>query len=109
MQLKEPIDIVIPLKSGSDFRNLELKFSLRSIEKYLLNYRNIYVLSSNFPPFLNQDKVFCIKYDDLGNNKEQRIMNKFLFACSIPELSETFIASNDDYFLIKPIDALAIP
>lgn len=45
------IDLVYILGSGSQWRNNELRFSLRSVQKNLKGYRNIYIVGEN-PGFL---------------------------------------------------------
>ena len=38
------MDIVIPLGTGSRWQNNELRFALRSIEKYLTGYDKIFII-----------------------------------------------------------------
>ena len=52
--------IVYPLKypGGSQFNNLELRYSLRSIEKHLKDDVPIYIISAKKPDFLNENIRF---------------------------------------------------
>ena len=48
-----PVDLVYPLnKLCSHWRNQELRYSLRSVEKFVKNYRNIYIIGDK-PKYLN--------------------------------------------------------
>jgi hypothetical protein len=103
------VDIVYPLAEGlSHFRNQELKYSLRSVEKYVTGFRNIYLIGFK-PPFINDKIIHVMQEDHPYHCKERRIMEKFLFACSIPGISDKFLMFNDDYFFTKPVDATKIP
>lgn len=104
------IDVVIPLADTTEYSRRELLYSLRSIEKHLKNFRDIYILSSTLPTYVDESKVKFIQYkDDIILNKERRIQSKFLHACTIADLSNKFIMWNDDYFLTKDLDARKIP
>jgi hypothetical protein len=103
------IDIVYILgKNLSGVRDQEIKFSLRSVEKHLKNFRNVYLIGHK-PVFLN-DKIMHHPFEDSAQHcKERRIMLKYLYACTIPEISPKFLMFNDDFFLTKDIDATKIP
>lgn len=98
------IDVVIPLGRGSEY-NHELRYSLRGIEKYLSNYRNIIVVGE-CPSFLKN--VIHIPMQDLSN-KQHNIMLKVLAACNDERVSDKFLFWNDDFFLLKPVDAVNYP
>lgn len=103
------IDLVYIYELGlSDWREQELKYSLRSVEKFMKNYRDIYIIGE-IPPFINVDKIKFIPFETPEVYKEHRIMLKFLRACEIPEISKQFLMMNDDYFLVRPIDAANVP
>ncbi len=105
----KPIDIVYPLNEGlSHFRNQEIKYSLRSVEKFVTNFRNIYIIGFK-PPFLNEKVILIPHKDHPYHCKERHIMEKFLVACSIPDVSDRFLMFNDDYFFTKPVNAQKIP
>jgi len=105
----KPIDIVYPLGEGlSNFRNQEIMFSLRSVEKHLTGYRNIFIIGFK-PTFLNEKIIHIPHKDNPYFNKERRIMEKFKKACSIPEISDKFLMFNDDYFFTKPLNVQKIP
>lgn len=93
------MDVVIPLGNGSTWDDNELKYTLRSFEKYL-QVDNVYVIGHR-PKWSNRSLI-CITFQDLPGieNKEVNIYRKIMFACSLPQLSEDFIFANDDHFLM---------
>lgn len=101
------IDIVIPLGNGSLWENNELKYALRSIEKYVKGIRSIYLIGEK-PDFLN-DEIKHIPFEDLHNIPSKNILNKILKAITIKDISTTFLFTNDDIFFLKDVDATTYP
>lgn len=95
------MDVVYLCGEGSIWNNTELKYSLRSLEKYYTP-ENVYVIGV-LPYFLNTNKVKFIEAKNTSRNAAYNIMKKAYLAASIPELSQKFIFMNDDYFLLKPL------
>lgn len=95
------MDIVYPIGRGSQWYNNELRFSLRSVEKHLKGFQNIYIVGLK-PNFCKN--VIHAPYVEI-HEKERNIMEKVKLACSIPELSEDFIFMNDDHLICKDIEA----
>jgi hypothetical protein len=87
------MDIVIPLKAGSHNDYLELRYALRSIEKYLIDYDDVYIIGSEAPDWYKGQIIF---YNDTPDRKQHSIFNKLLAA---PE----GIYWNDDHFLLQPM------
>lgn len=101
----QEIDIVYPLSEGlSHFRNEEIRYSLRSVEKYVKNYRNIYIIGDK-PRYLNEKIIHIPFRENPSFCKERRIMEKFYFASGIPEISDNFLMFNDDYYFKKNFNA----
>ncbi|OUM65460.1 hypothetical protein PIROE2DRAFT_7577 [Piromyces sp. E2] len=121
----EDISIVYTWVNGSDLNHLDLKskynggnrnidnrdrsvdelrYSLRSLEKYLPWHKGtIYIVSPNQTPvWLNTNsRVKVINQDDLLPPNVAPTFNTFtieLFLDKIPGLTERFIQLNDDYF-----------
>lgn len=101
------IDIVIPLGTGSRLKNVELRFCLRAIEKYLTGYRNVYIVGEC--PTWVQNVKHIPKPDIAGRVPDFNIMEKISVACTDNEVSSDFIMFNDDHFLLKPFDAATFP
>jgi len=100
------MDIVIPYKANQH-NGTELKFALRSIEKYLTGYRGVWIIG-DLPKGINTDKVFYIQASHDPNRKEWDICSKILKACELPVISENFIMWHDDHLLLKPLDVSEI-
>jgi hypothetical protein len=97
------IDILIPLANKPDSNFIELKYCLRSIEKYGLNVGNIYIVGAK-PNWIQN--VLHIPMNDPYNKvfgKARNILNKILTGCK-SEISENFIMFNDDFFLLQQTD-----
>jgi len=103
------IDLVYILGTGSKWNNIELRLSLRSVEKKLTGYRNIYIVGEN-PGFLSQ-KVIHLPFPDMlsSKNADGNMALKILHACANPELSDDFLFMNDDFIINKPVNTLKFP
>lgn len=99
-------DIVIPLGNGSPLDNYELRYCLRSIQKYLLDFRRVYIVGE-CPDFIHN--VVHIPYPDKSKYKQKNILKKILRACQEEGLSDEFMFFNDDHFLLQEESALLYP
>ena len=95
------IDIVIPY-CRTPRQDQELLYSLRSIQKHLKNYRNIFLIGDL--PIWPIRNVFHVELMDRYGH-ERNIMEKTLLACKQVQLSDEFLFWNDDFFLVA--DTLA--
>lgn len=91
------MDIVVPYRKEAN--EIELTYCLRSIEKYLTGYRDIWVIGDK--PSLKVKHLPC---SDIQGRKEYSIAWKISHACKCDAISENFIMFNDDHFLLKPLD-----
>lgn len=95
------MDIVLPLGKGSINNNLELRFCLRSIEKYVADVENVFIIGER-PDFL-RNTVHVSAIDMQGHEyKERNIFSKIMLACNDPRVSDDFLFFNDDHFLLRP-------
>lgn len=99
------IDVVIPLGTGSKYKDIELKYALRGVQKHLKNYRQIFIVGE-FPGWCRN--VIHIPCED-PYQKEHNIMNKIYQACLDDRVSEDFFFMNDDHFLLQDVDAPTLP
>lgn len=102
------IDILIPLGKGSAHKNIELRYTLRAIEKHLSGYGNIYLIGER-PVWLKNIIHIPLKDQHFSENKCRNIYNKIMAGCALPELSEDFLFFSDDHFLNADITASAFP
>jgi len=89
--------------------NNEIKYCLRSIEKYLPNLNKIHIiLGQNCkPPYwlnLNNKKINLIKESELYNPIQFNSETKKLYYHKIKNLTEYFITFDDDFYLNKPFN-----
>lgn len=101
------MDIIIPLGPQTRWQDNELRFALRSIEKYLTGYRDIYIVGKK------RDWLTGVRYLDgeeaINTEVKQRcIFKKILTAAKTDEVSEKFIKWHDDHYLLKPLDVSEI-
>lgn len=93
-------DIIIPLGRGSKHDNIELRYALRSVHKYLAGYGRL-ILVGECPEWCRPD--IHIEYEDSPGIrcKERNIYEKILVGCE--RSSAKFLYMNDDHFLLQPI------
>jgi len=99
------IDIVYPLGKGSPWGDNELRYSLRSMEKHLMHWRDVYLIGEK-PEWIRN--VIHVPMEDKFH-KQRNIMEKILRACNMPEVSDPFLFANDDHFLLNEFFALEFP
>jgi len=96
------VTVAYILGDGSLHDNLELRLSLRSVEKHLQPERVI--VCGHDPGFLS-DKVEFIP--NIPGKKENDdawgIKENLLELCNHPGTPDTFLLLNDDYYILQPI------
>lgn len=93
------MDIVIALGTGSKVQDLELKYALRGIDKYLSGHANI-ILSGTKPHWIRNVEHFPM--EDVPGKKQFSIFQKIMAVLDF--CSDDFIFWNDDHFLLKPLE-----
>lgn len=89
--------------------NDELKFSLRSVERYMPWINHIFIVTDNqIPSWLNLEysKVSIIDHKDIMNEDILPTFNSMVIEANIykiPNLSDYFILANDDFFAYKDV------
>ena len=96
------MDILYVLGNGSKWGNNEIRYSLRSIEKFGKNVGNVYVIGSD-PGFLS-DNVTLVKLEDYHSTKQKNILNKICEAVEYTNIADEFLLSSDDHFYVKETD-----
>lgn len=102
-------DIVIPLGWGSKWGNFELKYCLRSFEKYLSGIGKIIIVTdlSGLPGWIQN--VIHIPFPDYTSIPQINSTYKIVEACKDKRTSQNFLLSSDDFFLLSPFDAANFP
>lgn len=103
------VDVVIPLGRGSKHQNIELMYCLRSIERFLKGYRDIYIVTDKLPKWVTGVKHIYCEDEQGGTKRERNIYRKILAACQDTRVSENFLFMNDDHFLTDFWDAATFP
>ena len=96
------MDLVYILGKGSRWHDNEIRFSLRSAEKYF-KFRNVVVIGE-LPEWMQG--VIHIPVEDVFKNKLQNARSKYLKACTDSRVSDNFILMNDDFFFLKEIEEI---
>lgn len=99
-------DVVYVLGTGSQWDDNELRFSLRSLQKYISGIGDVYVVGHR-PKWLTG--VVHLPYPDQFACREANIMLKVAHACGHPNLSRQFLHVHDDHFALAPARACEIP
>lgn len=99
-------DVVYVVGHGTGWNDNELRFSLRSLDKYVTGIGTVYVVGK-CPAFLAD--VVHINWPDHYTCKERNIMEKVAAACGHPDLSQKFLHVHDDHFALAPVDAGQVP
>lgn len=95
------IDIAIPLARDKQTNYLELRMTLRSIEKNLTGYRDIYIIGEK-PSWVNN--IIHIACPDILGRKQYNIYKKFMTAAETESVSDNFIRWDDDVYLLQSLD-----
>lgn len=101
------MDVIYPLGTGSVLKNFELRMSLRSIEHYLSNYSDVWIIGEKPDWLQNVNHIPCI--DHMERPSDYNIMRKVTKACEEPKVSESFVFFNDDHFLLDHFNAERFP
>jgi hypothetical protein len=96
------MDILYILGKGSPFNNEEIKYSLRSLERFGSNIGKV-VLIGEKPDFLDYSKIEHHPFTETGV-KDYRIASKIMHACAIGAVKGDFLFCNDDFFFARPFD-----
>lgn len=96
------MDVLIPLKNSDSWGdNNELRYCLRSLEKYFLDLGSVYLVGHRPKWVKNVKHVYCPDYPT--NNKGYNIITKILWAISATNISSSFVFCSDDQCFLKPM------
>ncbi len=100
------MDAVYVLGRGSNWRDLELLYSLRALHAHVAGIDRIVVVGHR-PPWLRD--VLHLPGRDPHAQKERNIYEKLLTACRDPRLSTRIMFLNDDHVSMAPTVASELP
>lgn len=101
-----PVDVVYALGTGSIWQDNELRYSLRSLEKYALDLGRVFIVGEK-PPWLTGVVHIPVK-DTCRCNKDANIINKVRAAIKAG-CTERFIFASDDQCLLAPVRLADLP
>lgn len=100
------MDIVYILGKGSLSNNDEIRYSIRSLEKYCKDLGKIFIVGEEVDFLQN---VLFIPHEDKHKKPWKNTLDKVRSACEHEHLSEDFLLMNDDFFAFKDFIAEEIP
>lgn len=91
-------------KGFSEWRDNELRYSLRSIAKNGKNIRKVFVVGY-CPYWLNEETVTLLPLrDPVDGNKHANILRAIDYAINNSDIEEHFLISADDHYYVAPTD-----
>jgi len=109
------IDLVYPLGPGSRDNDFEIYHSLRLVKKFMVNYKDIYIIGAVPPVQINElfagtdHNIIHVPAENRGINNQDCIRRKVEIACNTPAISHRFLFMNDDFFLRGTLTADVYP
>lgn len=97
-------DILYCIGGASRWRDNELRYSLRSLDKYASGIRQIYLVGTHIPDWIDREKVKCLMVTDKFDQKAKNIQWAVEQAIMHFGLTDDFLLSSDDHFLCAPTD-----
>ena len=91
------MDLVYLYKNPPYGGDTELKYSLRSAEKFL-DFNKVYVIGDR-PDFLQN--INHIEFTEQGADRHRNASSKIFHIANTHEISEEFIFMNDDFFILQ--------
>ena len=102
-QRSQTVDVVYPYAASGQVWD-ELRYSVRSVAENFLDLRNIWIVGDTPEWLINshlipKDRPY--QTDDLSRNRDYT--QSLLWAATNPEISDPFLAINDDHYLLAPM------
>ncbi|MFZ3032241.1 MAG: hypothetical protein WA082_04350 [Candidatus Moraniibacteriota bacterium] len=95
----EKIDLVYILGTGSRWRNNEIRYSLRSVERNF-PVGKVFIIGE-CPDWITG--AIHIPAPDIHKNKQANAREKYLIAAKDKRIGENFALMNDDFFILKSV------
>ena len=95
---KPGMDIVYVLGSGSEWKDNEIRYSIRSFVKYFKDLRNVIIVGKM--PVWAKNVIHIPWPDSPSLNADQRMIEKLIQACSDIRVSDRFLFCSDDKLLL---------
>ena len=102
-----PVDLIVPLGTGSQSDNDELKILLRSAEKYCPDLGKVWIATTAPPPWLTGAEVVEVP-DSNKHNKDANLIRKLL-ACCERSTADKVVRCSDDQVFLRPCRLNSLP
>lgn len=102
------MDILIPLGKGSRWQDNELRYCLRSIEKHLKGYSNIFIVGE-LPKWIKGVIHIAASDQPEASFRDYNIFRKIIAGCEDERLSDDFLFMNDDHYLLRDYQVNRFP
>lgn len=100
------VDVVYLCGPKPDHDDVDLKFSLRSVNDNFLGASNVFVVG-HVPGWVETDVVGCVDVeqngDGNGRTKYENAYRNLEAICEDDRVGESFVLFNDDFFVVEPI------
>ncbi len=100
------MDVVYILGKGTNWKDNEIRYSLRSLAKHADKIDKVFIIGQ-CPDFLTG--VIHYPHPDPHSCKELNIMEKIMRACELGEVSSNFFLVNDDHFFMQDFSLAKYP
>jgi hypothetical protein len=100
------MDVFIPLGGKQNNDYLELRFALRSIERYMTDLDDVFI-AGDIPSWVTE--THRIDYLNPSSNERVDVHNKILSACLDDAITDDFLLWHDDFFAFKDFDGETLP
>jgi len=97
----EAPDIVVPVREGA--ANAQLRYALRSWAAHL-PHRRVWIVGYR-PPWVSNVRHIPTRQ---AGTKYQNTTAAMRAACEHPEVSDTFLYCNDDFFVMRPVESMPV-
>lgn len=102
------MDILYVIGRGSNWNNNELRYSLRSLEKFGRNIGRVFI-AGYCPDFIDKSVVTFIPCEDLYDAKHKNILRCIERAVNTSDIADDFLLSSDDHFYVRETDFANYP
>lgn len=100
------MDVVIPLGGEQNYNHEELRYTLRSLEKYMQDLGRIFIVGKMPSWAQNLEHIDC---HDQGPDPVKNVMRKIEAACMDSRVSADFLLSHDDTFSLSHFTGENLP
>lgn len=99
----DKVNVLYVVGRNSFHHDMELRMSLRLLEKHGENLGDV-IIAGYIPSFVDMSKTECFEIEDYSFGKHWNILNCIITTIGLAGLSDDFLYSSDDHFLMRDRD-----